>query len=699
MTELFFLRHGQRIDHALRLDPTAKPVLGNSLPYDPLLSLAGAEQMRQCAQAIGSLSTAFDIQQSTMARKNVFIHFSPFLRCCQLADILVTELKQIFAAAYPAYKLRFQLLGDFALSEWIHDKMRNKPPFVDSNDAYNMYTPNIKLLVNRLACSIFRPTITLGPYNGPDLSFKDYLDRCKDYFTKLLATYEKPVHFSGRDIVIVVSHGYLVNNFLLYFMNHPIFEEMPEAVPNMAVKVLKSEIDRTDIDTDDEDDAEYTWKLVKDCLGMVSPDRPLPLNLKSDIVYYKTNFIKKDELEELEHTLKLKVPHVEQARPSFKITKSYTGKPSTTPLAPRSTPGVYPICPAAKDWSPQKRHEYTIKTEFKLKVMNDELFKKAFDLHNYPSHPVSPEVLPTSRPTRSNLVIDLAKLTSNDDIFRPMRLKYLTALEIPIHKLNSKVNSQVSLAHLNRHVASNNSSGSDLSRHASLKSGRRRSTSNPTKLTSGYSASAQNLLTGLGHAFMSNSLVDEKLDEDQDHNEDHNRSQNENQDDEEDEGSENGKLDDSITDFDGIGLTKSRKKSTRAQRFHKLPLSNVSQVPYKSGMLKLALESVEKVPHKFSGLNRAQSLNYKDSRLSHGPAILGFNPNHRSDRPRQVGTEESPLQTTRKPVLGSKLIFYQLGGQDDSASGFSDSSSSDEGGSSEDQPQDKDLYFWFGRNQ
>lgn len=55
-------------------------------------------------------------------------------------------MKASFLEKFPNYKVRFQLLGDFALSEWIHDKMKNKPPFVDSDDAYNMYTPNLKSL-------------------------------------------------------------------------------------------------------------------------------------------------------------------------------------------------------------------------------------------------------------------------------------------------------------------------------------------------------------------------------------------------------------------------------------------------------------------------------------------------------------------------------------------------------------------------
>ena len=72
------------------------------------------------------------------------------MRCCQTADLLITDLKASLLKKYPNYKMRFQLLCDFALSEWIHDKMKNKPPFVDSDDAYNMYTPNLKSLKTKV---------------------------------------------------------------------------------------------------------------------------------------------------------------------------------------------------------------------------------------------------------------------------------------------------------------------------------------------------------------------------------------------------------------------------------------------------------------------------------------------------------------------------------------------------------------------
>lgn len=148
MTELYFLRHGERIDHALQRDPQAKPIIEEYHAYDPSLATTAIPQLQQVVQDISSTTEAFQDKESSL-RKNVYIHFSPYLRCCQTADILITELKAKFAEQFPNYKVRFQLLGDFALSEWVHDKMANKPPFVDSNDAYNMYTPNLKTLKNK----------------------------------------------------------------------------------------------------------------------------------------------------------------------------------------------------------------------------------------------------------------------------------------------------------------------------------------------------------------------------------------------------------------------------------------------------------------------------------------------------------------------------------------------------------------------
>ena len=76
--------------------------------------------------------------------------------------------------------------------------------------------------------------------------------------------------------------------------------------------------------------------------------------------------------------------------------------------------------------------------------MNDESFRKHYNISNHPSRPISPEVSPNSAPTRSNSVIDLSKIVSNDDL-QPMKLKYSHTSEIPMHKINSRVNSQIFL--------------------------------------------------------------------------------------------------------------------------------------------------------------------------------------------------------------------------------------------------------------
>lgn len=488
MSELYFLRHGERIDHALREDPDAKPILEDYKPYDPSLSQNAIPQIEKLVDEICSLTQAFTDLEFTQ-RKNVFIHFSPYLRCCQTADLLITDLKASLLKKYPNYKMRFQLLCDFALSEWIHDKMKNKPPFVDSDDAYNMYTPNLKSLKNKSACSMFRPTITLGQYNGLDLSYKDYQTRCKDYFKKLLATYEKPMYIKNKDIIIVVTHGYAVNNFLSYFINHPIFEELPEAKANFAKRVLKDDIK----DVEDENDpANYTWKLVHDALDLIKEDGvDTTLNLETDIVYYKTNFIKKDELDVPKKNLV--VEEDTKPRPSFKIKETSAAYESGRNPQTRQT---Y-ICPAARDWAPNLKH-FLIKNEFKEKIMNDESFRKHYNISNHPSRPISPEVSPNSAPTRSNSVIDLSKIVSNDDL-QPMKLKYSHTSEIPMHKINSRVNSQVNLSSFGKgsfpqpngsntdifrtnsgsRGSSKEGSTTDLPRYISSMQNRSRSSSNP----------------------------------------------------------------------------------------------------------------------------------------------------------------------------------------------------------------------------
>lgn len=487
MTELYFLRHGQRIDHALTSDPNAKPLIEDFKAYDPSLSTHAVEQVDETSKEITLLTTAFG-EGDGPKRKNVFIHFSPYLRCCQTADLLITHLKPKFEEKFPNYKIRFQLLGDFALSEWIHDKMKNKPPFVDSNDAYQMYTPNVKLLKNKSACSNFRPTNTLGHYNGYDLSYKSYQTNCKDYFKKLLATYNKSSNIKNQDIIIVVSHGYLINNVLSYFVNHPIFDEIPEAKVNYAQRVYIGPKENPNPDILED----YQWQLIKDSLDLFNFDIDKSLNLETDIIYYKTNFIKRDELHK-DADLKLHQSKEEKPRPSFKIPQTSMGsKENQRSLQDQRNKGTKdnhqnpqiinnPICPAAKDWLPQSWRKFQIKNEFALKRINSDAFKQDYDITKPPAKPISPEVSPNSEPTRNNSVIDLSLLDEKNKDHRPMKLKYSNTSDIPIHHLNSKVNSQVNLAQYHRsNPSSNNSSTTDFPKFLS---GIKKTTSNPVNVT------------------------------------------------------------------------------------------------------------------------------------------------------------------------------------------------------------------------
>lgn len=424
MSELIFLRHGTRADHASSNNP---PLYQDYKPYDPLLAISAVGEVLKVAREISHLCS-FD-----RPKKNIYIHFSPFLRCCQTADLLVSALRQERSDSL----LKFHLMCDFALSEWLHDRMSNRPPFTDSNEAYEMYTPNIRILENKRLISNFRPTTTLGPYNEPDLSYKDYIDRCKTYFKKLVATYDKPLHVKNNDLVIVVGHGYLTSQFMSYFLSHPIFEEIPECTINYACK----------IDGD--------WVLKRDCLGLLNDDMDFTLNLETDIVCYKTNFFKKNELDENKQYPALGFgglrPSLHDPRPSFKIKEPRERSVNRNPL-----------CPSAKGWTAQDSNKFRMKSDFKLKVMNDEAFKKAFDITHHPLHPVSPEVSPNSEPTRNNSVIDLRKLNSNEEIQRPFKLRYSLASDIPVHFLNSKVNSHVNLAQFQRNAYSHNNSSSDM---------------------------------------------------------------------------------------------------------------------------------------------------------------------------------------------------------------------------------------------
>ncbi|QRG37222.1 hypothetical protein FDK38_001592 [Candidozyma auris] len=445
--ELVFLRHATRADHA---SPNNPPLYHDYKSYDPSVSVSAVGEASKVARDIA------DVCNFEGEKRNVFVHFSPYLRCCQTADLLVSALMK----EVPQTKLKISMLCDFALSEWLHDGMKNTPPFVDSNEAYHMYTPNVKVLENKRCVSNFRPTTTLGPWNEPGLSYRDYADRCKTYFKKLVATYDKPSHVQNNDLVIVVGHGYAINHFMTFFINHPIFEEIPECAMNYARR---------------ENDV---WTLKRDCLQLLHcEDIDSTLNLENDIVVYKSNFVKKDELDENKQYPAigfggLKLPNQgggdspsNGPRPSFRVEQSAKDIPDRPNLAKNF------LCPTARNWNPSDSNKFSVKSEFKLKVMNDDAFKKAFDLSNPPTHPISPEVSPNSEPTRTNSVIDLVKLNSNDEIQRPFKLRYSSASDIPVHYLNSKVNSHVNLAQFQRNAYSNNNSSSEQGVGLSVLSG------------------------------------------------------------------------------------------------------------------------------------------------------------------------------------------------------------------------------------
>lgn len=482
MSELYFLRHGKRIDHVAE-SKGDEALYKDYRSFDPSLAKSAVGQIKEVADDILDSTLAFQDVEGKPLRKSVYIHFSPYLRCCQTADMLLTELRERFSSKYPSFKIKFHLLGDFALSEWIHENMKNKPEFLDSNDAYELYTPNAKLMKNKSACSNFRPMISLGHFNGLGLSYKDYQANCKSYLQKLLATYDKPVYVKNHDIIIVVAHGYAINNFMSYFINHPIFDEIPEAKINFALRKPTDESSEEEENSEDFKLEKYHWVLVKDALGILQrEDIDATLNLDTDIVYYKTNFFKKGELN-TSTNLGMNAVASEVPRPSFRMESTSKMHSSN----PQDHKPFNPICPGARDWNPQRLHQFRINSDFRLKVMNDDSFKKTFDIRNHPSKPISPDVSPNSAPTRNNSVIDLSKLYMSTEINKPMKLKYSSASEIPIQRLNSKVNSQVNLSQLQRERSSNDNSHIDLPKYASLlhSKARERSTSNPLILRHG----------------------------------------------------------------------------------------------------------------------------------------------------------------------------------------------------------------------
>lgn len=416
MAGLCFLRHGPRADlvNEPPLDPSAND-------FDPLVTASSLQLADGVADRILDL-----VSFEALGKYNFYVHFSPYLRCCQSADLTVSAMLAKLKTVAPDSSVKILLLCDFALSEWIHDRMKNKPPYIDSTEAYQMYTPNVQKLKNRKFVSNFRPTTKLGPWNESDLSFKEFLERCKTYFKKLLATYDNDIY--RNDMIVVITHGYVVSNALSYFINHPVFDEIPEFGFNYASKESGQ------------------WVLEKDCLGILERDPNFngALNLETDIVYYKTNFIKKDDFNPSKQypALGFSGLKTDEPRPSFKIKSTRNWDPLKDPKA---------LCSGARDWDPQDSNKFRIRAEFKKKVMQDNAFKRAFSIENKPLRPISPEVSPSLAPTRSNSTVNLSKLHSNEEIYRPLKLRYLLASDIPVSYLNLKLsllgNLHLSLLH------------------------------------------------------------------------------------------------------------------------------------------------------------------------------------------------------------------------------------------------------------
>ena len=82
--ELYFLRHAQRIDHAPS-DSHAHPLAADYQSYDPPLASTAIEQVQNVAQRFVEITGAFSSEPSGDTggpmRKNIFVHFLPYLRC------------------------------------------------------------------------------------------------------------------------------------------------------------------------------------------------------------------------------------------------------------------------------------------------------------------------------------------------------------------------------------------------------------------------------------------------------------------------------------------------------------------------------------------------------------------------------------------------------------------------------------------
>lgn len=272
---LILLRHCSRVDKAHRecsrppspssYDDQISPSTSWLANFDPPVDLALADKEMDAAVRMMSSHLA---PQHPSKRLRVLIHCSPYNRCVQTAEMLLSRLEHQpeFNPAHCKVTHKFRV--DQALSEWLNESFNLNflPP---NDDGYSM--------INNVNIYLTSPTVSYGmdsqiskwerqhekttdappplnattrthlrnikdsawsynalghcgDYGEPPLEFKQ---RCFDYLTTLLQYYytRQPYSADKDTVLVVISHGAVISTLLQMLLNRPIFNEIPLCTP------------------------------------------------------------------------------------------------------------------------------------------------------------------------------------------------------------------------------------------------------------------------------------------------------------------------------------------------------------------------------------------------------------------------------------------------------------------------------------
>ena len=283
---LILLRHCSRVDKAYRecsrpaspssCDDQVSPSTSWLANFDPPVDLLLADKEMDAAVRMMSSHIA---PEHPSKRLRILIHCSPYNRCIQTAEMLLSRLEHQ-PEFNPAHcKVTHRLRVDQALSEWLNESFNLNflPP---NDDGYSM--------INNVNIYLTSPTVNFGmdsqiakwnkqhektpgtppplnpttrthlrsikdstwsynalghcgDYGEPPLEFKQ---RCFDYLTTLLQHYytRQPYSADKDTVLIVISHGAVISTLLQMLLNRPIFNEIPLCTP---VYFKQSECRRT----------------------------------------------------------------------------------------------------------------------------------------------------------------------------------------------------------------------------------------------------------------------------------------------------------------------------------------------------------------------------------------------------------------------------------------------------------------------